>query len=230
MAGNQSEKKHMMWDDLTRYEVSILPGSVYSVVCKLLRSTKGLLEMLMMNANELARTRPKSPPAVDTTSSITSVPDFGKLFHSTATSGPSIGFLASTPRTDILTAAAALRSLLSHNFFHQQQRQHTLSPQCPAASASPAGALPALTFSPSQIATVCQSLQDSGDVDRLARFLWSLPAAPAVMEVLNTNETVLRARAIVAYHQGHYRDLYAILENHCFKDKDSRRKLQVSFW
>lgn len=28
-----------------------------------------------------------------------------------------------------------------------------------------------------------------------------------------------RARAVVAYHQGHYHDLYKLLESHCFSTK-----------
>ena len=62
-------------------------------------------------------------------------------------------------------------------------------------------ALPMLTFPPAQVASVCQVLEEAGDIDRLARFLWSLPALPCVLEALANNEILLRARAIVAYHQ-----------------------------
>ncbi|KAG2457731.1 SIX6 protein, partial [Polypterus senegalus] len=76
------------------------------------------------------------------------------------------------------------------------------------------------------VAGVCETLEESGDIERLGRFLWSLPVAPAACEVLNKNESVLRARAIVAFHTGNFRELYHILENHKFT-KDSHAKLQA---
>ncbi|XP_013785435.1 homeobox protein SIX1-like [Limulus polyphemus] len=69
------------------------------------------------------------------------------------------------------------------------------------------------TFSPDQVACVCETLQQAGDNDRLARFLWSLPS----IEQLRCKESVLRARATVAFHQGNYKELYAILESHNFE-------------
>jgi homeobox protein SIX3/6 len=32
------------------------------------------------------------------------------------------------------------------------------------------------------VATVCETLEESGDIERLARFLWSLPVAHPVMK------------------------------------------------
>ena len=69
-----------------------------------------------------------------------------------------------------------------------------------------------LTFSPEQVACVCEALQQKGDIDRLARFLWSLPPS----ELLRGSEAVLKARATVAFHRGSYRELYSILESHNF--------------
>ncbi|XP_054653621.1 homeobox protein SIX6a [Dunckerocampus dactyliophorus] len=86
--------------------------------------------------------------------------------------------------------------------------------------------LPILNFSPQQVAGVCETLEESGDVGRLGRFLWSLPVAPAACEVLNKNESVLRARAVVAFHTGNFRELYHILENNKFT-KESHSKLQA---
>ncbi|XP_051504672.1 homeobox protein SIX6a isoform X1 [Myxocyprinus asiaticus] len=86
--------------------------------------------------------------------------------------------------------------------------------------------LPILNFSPQQVAGVCETLEESGDVERLGRFLWSLPVAPSACEVLGKNESVLRARAVVAFHEGNFRELYHILENHKFT-KDSHAKLQA---
>ncbi|XP_060117954.1 LOW QUALITY PROTEIN: homeobox protein SIX6 [Heteronotia binoei] len=86
--------------------------------------------------------------------------------------------------------------------------------------------LPLLNFSPQQVAGVCETLEESGDVERLSRFLWSLPVAPAACEALHRNESVLRARAVVAFHGGNYRELYHILESHKFP-KESHAKLQA---
>ncbi|XP_032803937.1 homeobox protein SIX3 isoform X1 [Petromyzon marinus] len=86
--------------------------------------------------------------------------------------------------------------------------------------------LPILSFSPQQVASVCETLEESGDIERLGRFLWSLPVAPSAWEALNKHESVLRARAVVAFHAGNFRDLYHILENHKFT-KESHAKLQA---
>ena len=45
--------------------------------------------------------------------------------------------------------------------------------------------LPTLNFSVAQVAAVCETLEESGDIERLGRFLWSLPVAHPNMEELN---------------------------------------------
>ncbi|XP_054651460.1 homeobox protein SIX4a [Dunckerocampus dactyliophorus] len=69
-----------------------------------------------------------------------------------------------------------------------------------------------LAFSPEQVACVCEALQQGGNVDRLARFLWSLPQS----DLLRGNESILKAQSLVAFHQARYQELYSILENHSF--------------
>ncbi|CAH0559220.1 unnamed protein product [Brassicogethes aeneus] len=91
---------------------------------------------------------------------------------------------------------------------------------------NPMFALPTLNFTVSQVAAVCETLEESGDIERLARFLWSLPVAHPNIGELNKNEAVLRARAIVSFHSGNFRDLYTILETHKFT-KGSHGKLQA---
>lgn len=54
-----------------------------------------------------------------------------------------------------------------------------------------------LSFSSEQVSCMCEALQQSGDVDRLAQFLWYLPPS----ELLRGQEAVLRARALVAFHR-----------------------------
>ena len=133
--------------------------------------------------------------------------DFSKIFSP----ANDLNILGSNRGQELSATAAALRCLLNQNFFS------TSSPL----------SHPAWTLTSDQIARVCESFQEVGDIERLARFLWSLPASPAILEILDSNETVLRARAVVAFHQGHYQDLYAILESHRFTEKDTHGKLQV---
>ena len=73
---------------------------------------------------------------------------------------------------------------------------------------------------------VCETLEAIGDVTRLMRFIWSLSVNPVHHEQMNTDETVLRARCIVAFHTGHFRDLYQIIESNRFS-KSSHAKLQA---
>ncbi|KAG8234536.1 hypothetical protein J437_LFUL013107 [Ladona fulva] len=77
-----------------------------------------------------------------------------------------------------------------------------------------------------EVAAVCETLEESGDVDRLARFLWSLPVAHPDVAALDRSEAVLRARALVAFRAGRFRELYRILESHRF-GRASHARLQV---
>lgn len=79
----------------------------------------------------------------------------------------------------------------------------------PILAPSPLFALPTLNFTASQVATVCETLEESGDIERLARFLWSLPVSFPNLRELEHSEAVLRARAIVAYHTGQFRYVFA---------------------
>lgn len=72
-----------------------------------------------------------------------------------------------------------------------------------------------LPFSSDQIQCMCEALQQRGDIEKLATFLWSLPPS----ELFKTNESILRARAIVSYHRALYHELYNLLESHCFSPK-----------
>uniref|UniRef100_A0A8C0HEI8 SIX homeobox 4 n=1 Tax=Chelonoidis abingdonii TaxID=106734 RepID=A0A8C0HEI8_CHEAB len=74
------------------------------------------------------------------------------------------------------------------------------------------------------LACVCEALQQGGNLDRLARFLWSLPQS----DLLRGNESLLKARALVAFHQGIYPELYSILEGHSFDS--SNHPLLQELW
>ncbi|GBM29269.1 Homeobox protein SIX3 [Araneus ventricosus] len=101
-----------------------------------------------------------------------------------------------------------------------------LSQPTPIPGYNPMVFLPTLNFSINQVAAVCETLEESGDIERLGRFLWSLPVAHPNCAELNKNESVLRARALVAFHTGNFRELYGILESHRFT-KVSHSKLQA---
>lgn len=72
-----------------------------------------------------------------------------------------------------------------------------------------------LSFSPEQIQCMCEALQQQGDIEKLASFLWSIPQN----EIISNNESLLRARCLVAYHRGSFHELYALLESHFFSPK-----------
>lgn len=69
---------------------------------------------------------------------------------------------------------------------------------CPAPVASPL-TMPfqSFGFTQEQVACVCEVLQQSGNIERLARFLWSLPSC----DILHKNESVLKAKALVHFHR-----------------------------
>lgn len=67
------------------------------------------------------------------------------------------------------------QQMASHHHFHNHPHHH------PILAPSPLFALPTLNFTASQVATVCETLEESGDIERLARFLWSLPVAHPVI-------------------------------------------------
>lgn len=71
---------------------------------------------------------------------------------------------------------------------------------------------PSFSFTPEQVACVCEALQQSNDMERLARFLWSLPEHDSIQNEVS----VLKAKAAVHFHQGNFQELYRILESNNF--------------
>uniref|UniRef100_A0A8C6SBZ8 SIX homeobox 5 n=1 Tax=Neogobius melanostomus TaxID=47308 RepID=A0A8C6SBZ8_9GOBI len=70
-----------------------------------------------------------------------------------------------------------------------------------------------LSFSTDQVSCLCEALLQAGNVDRLWRFLSTIPPSS---ELLRGNETLLKAQALVAFHREEFKELYAILESHDF--------------
>ncbi|XP_043976654.1 homeobox protein SIX5 [Gambusia affinis] len=71
----------------------------------------------------------------------------------------------------------------------------------------------ALSFSTDQVSCLCEALLQAGNVDRLWRFLSTIPPSS---ELLRGNETLLKAQALVAFHREEFKELYAILESYDF--------------
>ncbi|KTG43390.1 hypothetical protein cypCar_00005086 [Cyprinus carpio] len=71
----------------------------------------------------------------------------------------------------------------------------------------------ALSFSTDQVACLCEALLQAGNVDRLWRFLSTIPPSA---DLLRGNETLLKAQALVAFHREEFNKLYAILDSHDF--------------
>ncbi|XP_018015716.1 homeobox protein six1b [Hyalella azteca] len=101
---------------------------------------------------------------------------------------------------------------------------HLLPHSIPQVSfSSTATMLPSFGFTQEQVACVCEVLQQSGDIERLGRFLWSLPAC----EHLHKNESVLKAKALVSFNRGNFKDLYRILESHNFSSHNHNKLQQL---
>lgn len=83
-------------------------------------------------------------------------------------------------------------------------------------------------FGADQVARVCEMLEGSGDVERLARFLWSLPADEHIQAELERHESVVRARALVAYHAGNFTDLFHQLASFHFTQAKHTSFLRTS--
>ncbi|XP_065179378.1 homeobox protein SIX5-like [Sycon ciliatum] len=96
----------------------------------------------------------------------------------------------------------------------QQQQNHSLNnPLLPTT----------YTFSLDQVACVCEVLQQNGQIERLERFLWSLPLHDEVQR----HESVLKARAILAFHRNNYQQLYHILKSYQFSPSSHQKMQQL---
>ncbi|XP_027136619.1 SIX homeobox 9 [Larimichthys crocea] len=85
-----------------------------------------------------------------------------------------------------------------------------------------------MIFTAEQVACVCEVLLQSGCMDRLAGFLRTLPP-PSLSSSSSSSsssspcpgelESVLKAKAAVAFHQGRFTDLYTLLEGFHFSPR-----------
>ena len=82
-----------------------------------------------------------------------------------------------------------------------------------------------LPFSVGDIVRFCEFLEKNGELDRLSRFLWSLPYS---IEEISACESIAVFRAVAAFHTKDFGELYRILEARQFSEK-FHEKLQ-SMW
>ncbi|ELR60042.1 Homeobox protein SIX1, partial [Bos mutus] len=125
------------------------------------------------------------------------------------------------PREGVRSCRAPLPAAASPCFFGFapcRVRPGSAPRQAPAMSM-----LPSFGFTQEQVACVCEVLQQGGNLERLGRFLWSLPAC----DHLHKNESVLKAKAVVAFHRGNFRELYKILESHQFSPHNHPKLQQL---
>ncbi|XP_068567617.1 SIX homeobox 9 [Cebidichthys violaceus] len=87
-----------------------------------------------------------------------------------------------------------------------------------------------MIFTPEQVACVCEVLLQSGCMDRLAGFLRTLspPSLSSSSPCPGEQESVLKAKAAVAFHQGLFTDLYTLLEG--FPFSPSSHPLLQQLW
>uniref|UniRef100_A0A915BEA9 Homeobox domain-containing protein n=1 Tax=Parascaris univalens TaxID=6257 RepID=A0A915BEA9_PARUN len=62
----------------------------------------------------------------------------------------------------------------------------------------------------------CEVLHQSGDIERLAKFIWAIPNR----EDFRRNESVLKAQAFICFHRQNFKELYRILENNQFSPEN----------
>uniref|UniRef100_A0A7E4VXK9 Homeobox domain-containing protein n=1 Tax=Panagrellus redivivus TaxID=6233 RepID=A0A7E4VXK9_PANRE len=68
------------------------------------------------------------------------------------------------------------------------------------------------TFTIEQVGVICHSLHQSGHIDRLAQFIWSIPQR----DEYKRHECVLKAQAIVFFHKQNFKELFQILQSNSF--------------
>lgn len=73
-----------------------------------------------------------------------------------------------------------------------------------------------LPFSVSDIARFCEFLEENEQMERLDRFLWSLPTS--VGEISSCEEIAV-SRAVVAFHKNNFQEFYRIVTERTFSRK-----------
>ncbi len=69
-----------------------------------------------------------------------------------------------------------------------------------------------------QLSCVCEAIQQSGNIDKLIKFLQLLPEKSSSIdaELIHQHDSILKSHAIIYYSQSKFRELYYLLETHSF--------------
>jgi len=68
-----------------------------------------------------------------------------------------------------------------------------------------------------------KSNKKSGQIEKLSKFIWSLPQCDS----LQKHESILKAKAVVYFHKGNFRELYKILETHNYMPENHLKLQQL---
>jgi homeobox protein SIX4 len=75
-----------------------------------------------------------------------------------------------------------------------------------------------ITLTIDHLVCVCEAIQQSGKIDKLIKLLQLLPLKSSSTDaaLIHQHDSILKARAIIYYHQSKFRELYCLLETHSF--------------
>ena len=75
-----------------------------------------------------------------------------------------------------------------------------------------------LTLTIDHLICVCEAIQQSGQIDKLIKLLQILPnkSSSPTAGYIHQHDSILKARAVIFYHQSKFRELYSLLETHSF--------------
>ncbi|XP_030571386.1 protein sine oculis [Drosophila novamexicana] len=227
-AGTASDHSAVQHDNISSpmaYGSLFLPNAGYrgNISCKTVlqldkfapyeTSEKDLIERRFQ---DITNDYDKSPPPTAATTP-THYPTLNSIIFENG-NGNSLSDLNGNTKTDALCAGLQ-RAPTSLSGTGASSGGHLISNLTAAHNMSAVGSFPIdakmLQFSTDQIQCMCEALQQKGDIEKLTNFLCSLPPS----EFFKTNESVLRARAMVAYNLGQFHELYSLLETHCFSMK-----------
>ncbi|XP_030387093.1 homeobox protein SIX3 [Scaptodrosophila lebanonensis] len=218
-AGTCSENSTAQQDNLSSpmaYGSLFLPNAGYrgNISCKTVlqldkfapyeSTEKDLIERRFQ---DITNDYDKSPPPTAATTPTHAYPNLNSIIFENGT----LGDLNGNTKSDALCGSLQRAPAGSGG--------HLISNLTAAHNMTAVGSFPIdakmLQFSTDQIQCMCEALQQKGDIEKLTAFLCSLPPS----EFFKTNESVLRARAMVAYNLGQFHELYNLLETHCFSIK-----------
>ncbi|XP_063719689.1 homeobox protein six1-like [Symsagittifera roscoffensis] len=72
--------------------------------------------------------------------------------------------------------------------------------------------VPPFSFNPEQTACICHVMEISNEMTKLEKFMWNIPA----LDMFQQNESVIRAKAHLAYNDQQYKEVYRLIQSSNF--------------